>query len=129
MSFCCRIVINGSEANIASGLQIKDLDILSSIQNDLTEARDDRRREKIIRWLSKGLPDPSVEHNAKREQHVEGTGQWLIESKEFRSWMECNNSCIWLNGGREKTFTAPSGNLLTRKKSWNGKVCVVFHGD
>lgn len=52
-------------------------------------------------WLSKGVPNPSKEHNVARSFHQETTGSWLIESDEFRKWKRADNSLLWLNGGGE----------------------------
>jgi hypothetical protein len=50
-------------------------------------------------WLR--TPDPSNTHNRLQEEHHEGTGQWLLESTEFRMWMQCMGSTLWIKGLRK----------------------------
>ena len=91
-------------ANLGFGmldLQIKDLDILTSIQAGIKNAQSDREHQAIIRWLSNSVPDLSQEHNTAIEKHVEGTGGWLILSQEVKTWAAKGNSFIWFNGGCE----------------------------
>ncbi|KAK8105277.1 F-box and WD domain-containing protein [Apiospora kogelbergensis] len=46
--------------------------------------------EKIGRWLSP--PDPSTNINKAREQHHNGTGQWLLNSDQYSKWKRDRNS-------------------------------------
>ncbi|CZR62743.1 uncharacterized protein PAC_12640 [Phialocephala subalpina] len=79
--------------------QINHFDIVTSIQQDIKHAQDDRDRKLLVRWLADSVPDPSREHNAARNKYEEGTGSWLIDSVELRSWSSTSNSFLWLSGG------------------------------
>lgn len=50
----------------------------------------------VKEWLSP--PNPSTNHNAAKEKHLEGTGQWFLESNEFLTWIASPNSALWLHG-------------------------------
>ncbi|KAH6700698.1 hypothetical protein BKA61DRAFT_529805, partial [Leptodontidium sp. MPI-SDFR-AT-0119] len=107
-------------ANLGFGmldLQIKDLDILTSIQADIKNAQSDREHQAIIRWLSNSIPDPSQEHNAAIEKHVEGTGAWLILSQEVKTWAATGNSFIWFNGGSGSGKTILCSTLIESLKT------------
>ncbi|TVY93678.1 hypothetical protein LAWI1_G001865 [Lachnellula willkommii] len=67
---------------------------------DIRLARIDDDRRRIVGWLSKGIPDPSQEHNIARDKHEESTGSWLInDSNDYLGWLTAPNSFLWLNGG------------------------------
>jgi len=59
----------------------------------------------IARWLS--------DLNFERTQadifakHTEGTGQWLLESKTFKDWVEGRLKNLWCPGDRELVVFAP----------------------
>src|SRR6187402_411377 len=73
-------------------------DIAKDILSDIRAAREEDRRREIVAWLKKGVPDPSKEHNAARSKHETNTGSWLLESRNFESWVEGYDSFLWLNG-------------------------------
>jgi len=50
--------------------------------NIILTATDDE--PKILAWLSP--LEPQVRHQDICEQRVDGVGNWLLETKEFRSW-------------------------------------------
>lgn len=89
-------------ANLGFGLldlQMQDLDIITSIQEDIKKAQGDREHQTIIRWLSDSIPDPSQEQNAAVEKHVEGTSTWLISTHAVKTWASTGKSFIWFEGG------------------------------
>ncbi|PVH68313.1 hypothetical protein DL98DRAFT_397812, partial [Cadophora sp. DSE1049] len=107
-------------ANLGFGildLQLKDLDILTSIQADIKNAQNDREHQAIIRWLSNSVADPSQEHNAAIEKHVKGTGAWLILSHEVKTWATTGNSFIWFNGGSGSGKTILCSTLIENLKT------------
>jgi hypothetical protein len=77
----------------------KHFDISEDIRAEIRSARENRNRQRIISWLSKGVPDPSEEHNVARAKHEATTGSWFIESDDFKTWHSAPNSFLWLNGG------------------------------
>lgn len=51
---------------------------------------------KIEKWLAP--PNPSTNHNAAKDRHLEGTGQWFLESGEFATWSTSPSSTLWIHG-------------------------------
>ncbi|KAF0315627.1 hypothetical protein GQ607_017114 [Colletotrichum asianum] len=45
---------------------------------------DSQQSQKLHRWLC--APDPSVNFNWAISQHLSGTGEWFLESEEYRRW-------------------------------------------
>lgn len=72
-----------SEAISKIGSQIDDLQI-----------REERRL--IAEWL-RGA-DPSTNHNAARKKHEPGTGDWLLNLKDFETWKDGEGGVLWLYG-------------------------------
>jgi hypothetical protein len=54
------------------------------------------KREKILEWLSPG--SFTTKHEQLRKTRVEGTGQWFLDSDEFRHWV---------NGAAPQTLLCP----------------------
>jgi hypothetical protein len=76
-------------------------------------------------WLS--APDPSNTHNRLQEEHHEGTGNWLFETKDFMTWRDTPGSMLWIKGIRESTHCIVSYSTLTRQRQLaTGK---VFSGE
>ena len=50
----------------------------------LQDDREALRREKILDWIS--TLENESKHNAIRMPRVEGTGEWLLNTKEFMTW-------------------------------------------
>ncbi|CAG8956490.1 hypothetical protein HYFRA_00003876 [Hymenoscyphus fraxineus] len=80
-------------------LQIEHFDICLDIINEIKDAQRDKQKCEIDTWLSRGVADPSTEHNIARDKHEETTGSWLLDSDKFREWLEQENSFLWINGG------------------------------
>lgn len=58
------------------------------------------RREKILHWLSQ--LDFLEKQNTTLAKHVQGTGQWLLESDRFREWLHgSENFALWCAGMRK----------------------------
>jgi hypothetical protein len=55
-----------------------------------------------MRWLSP--VDPCENHEAVLSAHQQGTGRWIIESKEFEEWSQMESSLLWLSGFRKSSF-------------------------
>ncbi|KAF4947095.1 hypothetical protein FGADI_10725 [Fusarium gaditjirri] len=86
-------------------------DKVEDIHNIATESSRDIKSlsasvhdDAISRWLKPA--DPSVDHNKARQACHPGTGNWLMNSLQYRSWKSQNNSFVWLNGnsGQGKTI-------------------------
>ncbi|KAF3113826.1 hypothetical protein TWF706_009196 [Orbilia oligospora] len=79
--------------------------ILSSIENNIYEMQADvkiiqnkTRSTDIDRWLA--APNASTNYNKALQQRHEGSGDWLIESKQFIEWKTSamRDSFLWLHG-------------------------------
>ncbi|KAF4917995.1 Vegetative incompatibility protein HET-E-1 [Colletotrichum viniferum] len=57
---------------------------------------DSQQSQKLHRWLC--APDPSVNFNWAISQHLSGTGEWFLESEEYRRWKTSPGSSLWLYG-------------------------------
>ena len=75
--------------------------------NNITTADD---RSKILAWLSP--LEPRLRHQDIQDNRVENIGEWLLQTKEFRSWRagsgggESNNAVLFCYGdpGTGKTY-------------------------
>jgi len=60
-------------------------------------------RPNILAWISP--LDPKLRHQDIRDRRVENVGEWLLETKEFRSWCgggergESDNAVLFCYGG------------------------------
>jgi hypothetical protein len=79
-------------------MQFEQSDILTDIKNDIVAAQGDGKRIKIVDWLAKSLPDPSIEHNNALKRHEETTGSWLLDGDALKWWSEAPNSFLWIHG-------------------------------
>lgn len=66
---------------------------------------EDQQREKaatsqlmkeVFNWLN--VVNPEANYLAACHKNQSGTGQWLLESKDFLDWERGLNKCLWLNG-------------------------------
>lgn len=59
-----------------------------------------------LRWLV--TTDPSPNHNQARHLHEHHTGQWILRSREWKSWLAGSTRFLWLYGipGAGKTVLA-----------------------
>ena len=65
-------------------------------------------RQKILDWIQPY--DPHQNHEMSLRLRHPGTGLWLIESNEFKSWLRCPSAKVWCYGipGAGKTVLASS---------------------
>ncbi|KFY37882.1 hypothetical protein V495_06882 [Pseudogymnoascus sp. VKM F-4514 (FW-929)] len=80
-------------------LQNQSVTILEDIKKDIAAAQCSAEFNDVLNWLDKWTPSPSLQHNPLREQCVATTGTWLLDGDEFKSWIEADNSFMWINGG------------------------------
>ncbi|KAH7417391.1 hypothetical protein BKA64DRAFT_299615 [Cadophora sp. MPI-SDFR-AT-0126] len=80
-------------------MSLQNFDILEDIRSEIRAAHDKEDRMQIVAWLSRGVSDPSKEHNIARENHEPTTNSWLIDEPKVDDWVREKNSMIWLNGG------------------------------
>jgi hypothetical protein len=82
-------------------MQSRDLGAFTQFHSFLTAILIvlDSEHEAIMRWLSS--IDPCESHEAAISTHQQGTGNWIIESKEFVEWYQAESSILWLSGFRK----------------------------
>jgi predicted AAA+ superfamily ATPase len=86
---------------------------------------------KIRTWLS--APDSSTNYHKAIKLHQPGTGQWFLDSEEFKKWKKDNASFIWLYGipGCGKTILSSTvlQNVLESSEEDIGQAVVYFYFD
>ena len=56
-------------------------------------------RRKILNWISKfNYWKDQVDYFARAE---DGTGQWFLDSVEYRSWLDGGKRFLWCRGDRK----------------------------
>lgn len=72
---------------------------------ELLDAREkeDDERQKVLEWLAEqsGL-NYDEDHDRIFKRRHQGTGNWLLESVQFREWIDAKQSCLlWCHGNRK----------------------------
>ena len=75
-------------------------------RNDPTVV-DQLERQTIASWISS--LHFKLSHNEIIQQRQDGTGRWLLESKEFKAWRDGTSEMLWCPGDRE---------LILRDRIW-----------
>jgi hypothetical protein len=60
----------------------------------MASAQNNDKHRRLIDWLAKSVPDPSLEHNNALKKHEETIGSWFIESDELKEWLKTPNSVL-----------------------------------
>lgn len=84
-------------------------------------------REKIFNWLTPS--DYSVQQSRYIKMHEKGTGQWLLDSAEFKTWIETERQLLFCPGipGAGKTIiTALVVQNLSSRFAHDPKVGVAY---
>lgn len=74
--------------------------------NQILGGTHERDRVDILDWIT--LKDYGLEHSDRLEQREKGTGQWFLDSKEFKEWFKNDNETLFCPGipGAGKTVLA-----------------------
>ncbi|KAL0256849.1 hypothetical protein SLS55_007658 [Diplodia seriata] len=88
---------------IAMGVhQIRRLNVIDenvrSIQASQRDTQQDKCMSEITKWLNS--PDPGVNHDKKRNEHMDNTGEWFIAGRSIQQWKQLASSVLWLYGIR-----------------------------
>ncbi|KAG8851937.1 hypothetical protein FRB91_007150 [Serendipita sp. 411] len=102
---------------------------VKDVSDQLGDIRTFEYRKEVLRWL-KGA-DPTTNHNAARKKHAHGTGEWLLDSKEFKSGVEDDGKIMWLNGipGAGKTvlsYTVIEYLISECKNNIEGRIAYYY---
>jgi hypothetical protein len=83
----------------------------------------------VLNWLK--APDPSAHHLRARKAHTPGTGQWLFETPEFKSWMSGRCAWLWISGsgGSGKTILCSHAieHIANRIRPRRSEVIAYFY--
>jgi hypothetical protein len=91
-----------SQAGIVEFEEIQRLRKVAEVE--FQNARDsdlDRRRSKVLQWLSPASSETIQEGCEKARSEYPGTGQWLLKEDKFNKWFDpnfCSNPLLWLGG-------------------------------
>ena len=66
---------------------------------------DTRKHQKILDWLSP-LNFFATQADVYRRRQA-GTGQWLLESQEFKDWLNGTKETLWCPGIRKSQTLSP----------------------
>lgn len=83
---------------------IKDIQALAiSANHEIKQLSSNVQDDAIVNWLSPA--DPSIDYNTALKAWHTGTGQWLLDCNEYKTWKAKQRPFLWLNGesGRGKT--------------------------
>ena len=95
--------IDALRENLSIALSVLQLSDTQKIQDDITNSKNildlvraNQISVDIRNWLK--APDATVNHNAACAKRYGGTGEWLVKSSAFETWLTEDNSFLWLNG-------------------------------
>ena len=54
------------------------------------------QRQEVYRWLEH--TDPSSLHYRAQKDYEPGTGNWILRTPEWSSWLSANERCLWIHG-------------------------------
>jgi len=115
----------------ASIVEFEEIQKLRKVADaEFQNARDadlDRRRSKVMQWLSPASSETIQEGCEKARSEYPGTGQWLLRDDRFQSWFDpsfCSNPLLWLSGipgaGNFENLQASKLWLTTIRKNRSG---------
>jgi hypothetical protein len=91
-----------SQAGIVEFEEIQKVRKLAEMAfQDARDADLDRRRSKVLQWLSPASAETIQESCEKARSEYPGTGQWLLKEDRFEKWFHpnfCSNPLLWLSG-------------------------------
>ncbi|KAI9754954.1 MAG: hypothetical protein M4579_004490 [Chaenotheca gracillima] len=116
-------VIERHKSNLGLALTVQNTTIAIATDDGITElrqaiaaAKHDAKRNKILIWLS--VADTSQNQNDALEEHETGTGNWLLNGKEFEQWMSAPNSMLWLHGKAGSGKSIICSTIIQHVESW-----------
>ena len=129
--------VDGMTAFLQTLSRQKDLqngidDIKSEVQRKRaveTRIAVSTERRKVLDWIQPY--DPHQNHEINLNLRHPGTGLWLIESDEFKSWLSCSRTRLWYYGipGAGKTVLASSVIQEALERSSPNTAVAFFYCD
>ena len=93
-------------------VSMTSLDRLDRVNINIEELIDKSMKSEdrdLMSWLSP--LDFSSKQSDALSRRQEGTGRWLLESNEFRAWLETAGRVLWCPGMREQCFSGMNQRL------------------
>ena len=86
-------------------------------------------RRKILDWIQPY--DPHQNHTMNLNLRHPGTGLWLLQSDEFKSWLSCSRARLWYYGipGAGKTVLASSAIQEALERTSSNTAVAYFYCD
>ncbi|RPA94763.1 hypothetical protein L873DRAFT_1700214 [Choiromyces venosus 120613-1] len=75
---------------------------LNTHNNINVNAGTDVEKRQVLHWLSS--LEPQQRHHTVRTDRIDGVGNWLLETEEFRKWNEASTSTDGGGGGERVLF-------------------------
>ena len=66
-----------------------NINSFNNIVNFITEIDSEERQ--ILQWLSP--LEPQLRHQGVRTERLDGVGNWVLETNEFRKWRDTQDGC------------------------------------
>ncbi|KAI4957635.1 hypothetical protein J4E86_004774 [Alternaria arbusti] len=111
------LLANAIEANSASAIRRIELGqglISNEMENMSEQLRAQMNREEVQMVTTWVCPTPSDGAHASLasalSRHIPGTGEWLLQSKDFQDWKDSDDGTMWMTGlpGAGKTLLCAS---------------------
>ena len=91
-----------SQVSIVEFEEIQKVRKIAEIESQNAKHADlDRRRMKVLQWLSPASSETIQEGCEKAREDYPGTGQWLFTNDKFSKWFHpdfCSSPLLWLSG-------------------------------
>ncbi|OHE94115.1 ankyrin repeat protein [Colletotrichum orchidophilum] len=99
----CRL-LNSMVAIDNVAMTAATLEHVKCTRDEMRAQRIDENRARILEWITP--IDYSAQQSDNLERRCDGTGQWLIDSAEFRTWVQTDKSILFCPGlpGAGKTI-------------------------
>jgi len=105
------------------------------VQNDIREvveviknAQPQQLAVSVRQWLR--APDATVDYNAACAKRHMGTGQWFVQSPAFTTWLQQDNSFLWLYGfagcGKSLLCSTTIQHAFRHARSQTGSAVAFF---
>ena len=69
--------------------------VFGELTNQCTSNLESQRQE-VYKWLQH--TDPSSLHFRAQKDYEPGTGNWILRTPEWTSWLSANQRCLWIHG-------------------------------
>lgn len=79
---------------------------IKSTSEKLVQFHQSKETREILHWF--GPVNPALKHQEFREEYQKGSGYWIFDTPEYLTWMNTQNSGLWIYGipGAGKTILA-----------------------